>query len=247
MKNRLSDLNDHLFMQLERLSDEDLTPEQIETEAKRGTAMVDVADTIIRNASLQIQAAKIAFEGGTDPVPYLPAPGVRAVEHVASRTLSVPSSAPLQTTAQEEETRGAARRRAEAREQSEWIEAEGRQAADEAEETGNLAAAMQAFGLSRSEGALLVALLPGRVMSKQALHDALYADRADAPEIKIVDVLVCKVRAKTAPKGITIETVHGLGFQLAAGVAAQVRAILGLPDDAARIIQADTQDTGVDS
>jgi hypothetical protein len=80
MKNRLSDLNDHLFAQLERLSDEELTPDQIETEAKRGVAMVGVADTIIRNAALQIQAAKIAFEGGSDPVPYLPAPGVKAVQ-----------------------------------------------------------------------------------------------------------------------------------------------------------------------
>jgi hypothetical protein len=78
MKNRLSDLNNHLFAQLERLSDEDLTPEQIDHEAKRGEAMVSVADQIIRNAALQIQAAKIAFDGGADPVPYLPAPGMEA-------------------------------------------------------------------------------------------------------------------------------------------------------------------------
>lgn len=76
MKNRLSDLNNHLFAQLERLSDEELTPDQIEQEAKRGEAIVQVADTIIRNAALQIQAAKIAFEGGADPVPYLPAPAL---------------------------------------------------------------------------------------------------------------------------------------------------------------------------
>lgn len=77
MKNRLSDLNDHLFAQLERLSDEDLTAEQIEQEAKRGEAIVATADAIIRNAALQINAAKIAFEGGADPVPYLPAPAVK--------------------------------------------------------------------------------------------------------------------------------------------------------------------------
>jgi len=77
MKNRLSDLNDHLFAQLERLSDENLTPEQIDTEAKRGEAMVSVADQIIRNAALQIQAAKIAYDGGADPGPYLPAPALK--------------------------------------------------------------------------------------------------------------------------------------------------------------------------
>lgn len=79
MKNRLSDLNDHLFAQLERLSDEALTPEKIDQEAKRGNAMVAVADQIIRNAAIQLQAAKIAFDGGADPVPYLPAPALKGL------------------------------------------------------------------------------------------------------------------------------------------------------------------------
>ncbi len=73
MKNRLSDLNDHLFAQIERLSDEGLTPEQIDNEAKRGAAIVAVADQIICGAKLQVHAAQIAFDCGTDPVPYLPA------------------------------------------------------------------------------------------------------------------------------------------------------------------------------
>jgi hypothetical protein len=72
MKNRLSDLNNHLFAQLERLSDEDLTTEQIDQESKRGEAIVSVADQIIRNAALQIQAAKLVSEYGSDPAPYLP-------------------------------------------------------------------------------------------------------------------------------------------------------------------------------
>ncbi|MFL1873940.1 hypothetical protein ACIKT0_01720 [Hansschlegelia beijingensis] len=76
MKNRLSDLNNHLFAQMERLSDEDLSPGAIAHEAKRSEAMVSIADQIIRNAALQIQAAKIAFDGGVDPVPYLPAPAI---------------------------------------------------------------------------------------------------------------------------------------------------------------------------
>lgn len=67
MKNKLSDLNDHLFAQMERLSDENLTPAQIEQEAKRGTVIVAVADQIIRNASLKIQAAKILSDHGIDP------------------------------------------------------------------------------------------------------------------------------------------------------------------------------------
>jgi len=85
MKNKLSDLNDHLFAQLERLSDEDLTREGIEREHKRGEAIVAVADQIIRNAGLQIQAAKILSDHGLDPTPQLPGsndhkPQLRAIE-----------------------------------------------------------------------------------------------------------------------------------------------------------------------
>lgn len=71
-KNKLSDLNDHLFAQLERLADEDLTPEQLDAEAKRGQTIVAVADQIIRNAGLQLQAAKLISDHGSDPAPYLP-------------------------------------------------------------------------------------------------------------------------------------------------------------------------------
>lgn len=71
MKNRLSDLNDHLFAQIERLSDEDLTAEGIDTEVKRGAAIVAAADQILRHASLQIQAAKIISDHGSDPAKYL--------------------------------------------------------------------------------------------------------------------------------------------------------------------------------
>ena len=50
MKNRLSDLDNHLFAQIERLSDEDLTAEQIEQEVGRARAIVGVSDQIIENA-----------------------------------------------------------------------------------------------------------------------------------------------------------------------------------------------------
>jgi hypothetical protein len=71
-KNKMTDLNDHLFAQLERLADEGLTPEQIDAEAKRGQTIVAVADQIIRNAGLQLQAAKLISDHGNDPAPYLP-------------------------------------------------------------------------------------------------------------------------------------------------------------------------------
>lgn len=80
MKNKLSDLNNHLFAQLERLSDENLTPEQIEKESKRGEAIVAVADQIIRNATIQLSAAKIAADAGADPVPYLPGQAIEGTK-----------------------------------------------------------------------------------------------------------------------------------------------------------------------
>ena len=54
MKNTLQDLNNHLFAQLERLTDEDLTDEQLEHEIKRSKSVVSVAHTIVDNTRVQV-------------------------------------------------------------------------------------------------------------------------------------------------------------------------------------------------
>ncbi|QCG95022.1 hypothetical protein E6C67_14425 [Azospirillum sp. TSA2s] len=72
MKNRLSDLNNHLFAQLERLSEEDLTPEQIETEVKRTEAIVAVSQQIVQNADLALKGAKLVAEHGAHVGKFLP-------------------------------------------------------------------------------------------------------------------------------------------------------------------------------
>lgn len=72
MKNKLSDLNNHLFAQLERLANEDLTPEQIDAEVKRADAIVSVADQITGNAELQLKAAKLFADHGAQVLPMLP-------------------------------------------------------------------------------------------------------------------------------------------------------------------------------
>jgi hypothetical protein len=64
MKNKLTDLNNHLFAQLERLSDEDLSGEKIAEEVKRADAVVAVADQIVRNADLQLKAVTILANHG---------------------------------------------------------------------------------------------------------------------------------------------------------------------------------------
>ena len=71
MKNKLSDLNNHLFMQLERLAEEGLTPEQIEAEAQRADAIVSLSDQVLRNADLQLKAITILANHGDRFKPHL--------------------------------------------------------------------------------------------------------------------------------------------------------------------------------
>ena len=75
MKNKLSDLTDHLFMQLERLGDESLTAEQIEQEAKRADAIVAISEQVLRNADLQLKAVTIIANHGDRFRGMLPAIG----------------------------------------------------------------------------------------------------------------------------------------------------------------------------
>ena len=71
MKNKLADLNNHLFAQLERLSEEGLTAEQIEQEVKRTDAIVGVSEQIVRNADLQLKAVTILANHGERYRPHL--------------------------------------------------------------------------------------------------------------------------------------------------------------------------------
>lgn len=60
MKNTLGDLNNHLFMQLERLNDEGIKGEALTEEIKRSKAISDIAKNIINNGSLVLTAQKWA-------------------------------------------------------------------------------------------------------------------------------------------------------------------------------------------
>lgn len=59
MKNKFKDLNDHLFAQLERLSDEGLTEEQIKKEVIRAHAIVGISNNIVSAAALQLKAVAL--------------------------------------------------------------------------------------------------------------------------------------------------------------------------------------------
>jgi hypothetical protein len=69
MQNKLIDLNNHLFAQLERLSDEDLTGAELREETLRARAIGSMAQNIIMNAGLCLQAQKAL---GGEKVKVLP-------------------------------------------------------------------------------------------------------------------------------------------------------------------------------
>jgi predicted transcriptional regulator len=74
-QNKLSDLNNHLFAQLERLGDEDLTPDQLKVEVERSKSINIIARNIIDNAKTSLEGVRIAYEYSprdTMPEQFLP-------------------------------------------------------------------------------------------------------------------------------------------------------------------------------
>ena len=63
-RNKLSDLNNHLFEQLERLNDDDYMNENADKEIERSKAIANVGKTIIENGKLASDAQKHADEWG---------------------------------------------------------------------------------------------------------------------------------------------------------------------------------------
>lgn len=62
MKNRLTDLNEHLFAALERVNDEDLNSEDLRNEINRARSVANLAREIVQNASLVLQGEKYKKE-----------------------------------------------------------------------------------------------------------------------------------------------------------------------------------------
>lgn len=72
MKNTLGDLNNHLFAQLEKLNDEELTGEQLDIEIKRAEAISKISGQIISNGDLQFRAMKHMDEYGYERAKAVP-------------------------------------------------------------------------------------------------------------------------------------------------------------------------------
>lgn len=60
----MSDLNDYLFEQLERVNDDTLTPEELTTAIKKAETIAKLSETIVKNGELALKTAKLAWENG---------------------------------------------------------------------------------------------------------------------------------------------------------------------------------------
>jgi two-component system cell cycle response regulator CtrA len=84
------------------------------------------------------------------------------------------------------------------------------------------------LGLTASEGKLFGVLLAREAMTKTLAMQTLYGERPDADlaEEKIIDVLVCKMRAKLEEWNLPIETNWGQGYFMSAETKARARALI---------------------
>lgn len=75
-KTTLNDLNEYLFQEMDRLTNEDLSAEELDKEIKRSDALQKIAKTVIDNGSLALHAKKYLDEYGQGDNVELPLIGV---------------------------------------------------------------------------------------------------------------------------------------------------------------------------
>lgn len=71
-RNKGRDLHNILFEQLERLSDSEITGDNLKQEIARGKAVADIASKIIDNGNLILNHAKFTAEYDGEKKPSLP-------------------------------------------------------------------------------------------------------------------------------------------------------------------------------
>ena len=68
-QNKIADLNNHLFAQLERLNDETIKPEEMDIEIRKAEAVSKIASQIIGSNKLILDAAKLIGNGVASTLP----------------------------------------------------------------------------------------------------------------------------------------------------------------------------------
>lgn len=78
---------------------------------------------------------------------------------------------------------------------------------------------VRTFKLTQQQAALFITLLKRREVTRAMLHSVIEARRPE-PKVptdqKIVDVVICKLRKKIEPFGLTIKTVWSCGYLMSA-------------------------------
>ena len=64
MSTRLSDVNELLFQQMQKLTDDNLKGEQLQAEIEKASAMNNIAQSIVKNSNVQYQALNLGFKAG---------------------------------------------------------------------------------------------------------------------------------------------------------------------------------------
>jgi two-component system cell cycle response regulator CtrA len=108
----------------------------------------------------------------------------------------------------------------EIRERMETLEEENRQLRDMLKPPTTYPAEWRLTQQETDVLSILVARAPNAI-SKTALYEAFTWDNDDPPDPKIIDVLVCKLRAKLKDLHIEIETIWGFGLRM--GIASRDR------------------------
>lgn len=88
--------------------------------------------------------------------------------------------------------------------------------------------AKRTLGIQPLAARVLWALWDCKPKTQDHIFQSLYWDRLDAPEIKIVQVQVCKLRAGLAEIGAGFETLWGKGYRLDPENRAKIAAHIGI-------------------
>jgi len=73
MKNKLTDLQNHLFEMIEKLNNDDLTGDKLDQEIKRSMALNELAKTAVANGALMVKCVDVLYGiPVSDDVPLIP-------------------------------------------------------------------------------------------------------------------------------------------------------------------------------
>ena len=69
MKNRTKDVHDHVIAQMERLTDESLSADELAAEVARSKAVAELAGRSVEIGRLALDSARLAVDHGRDALP----------------------------------------------------------------------------------------------------------------------------------------------------------------------------------